>query len=218
MNTIDPRFAAVDVLLRSGGQVNRSDFADYEYLSTQLDELQRFYAGYQATLVQHPDGFFFLQAQDGLIPTRRLPRSTMHMGQFVCSKCRDPEITRTSGVLSVRQIVQELESALTKTELLRIYAPRHGRTVAPARAHEQMQKSLRELARLRFVRIKGDALTPAESIHRFAELARHGNEPDELGALSLQGRGVVLDPDELDEAGEEAGDGEGEGDDEAEAE
>jgi chromosome condensin MukBEF MukE localization factor len=204
MNTMDPRFAPIDVLLRTGGQVNRSDYAEYEYLSAQLEELQRFYASYQVSLVHHVDGFFFLQAQDGLLPTRRLPPSTMHLGQFICAKSRDPEITRSSGVLSVQQMVQELESSLPQPQLLRIYAPRHGKTVATSRAHEQILKSLRQLARMRFVRIKGDALTPLESILRFAELARHGNDPDELGRLALQGRGVVMDVDlEQEEGGDE---------------
>lgn len=210
MNSIDPKFAAADVLLRSGGQVNRSDYSDYEYITHQLDELQRFYAGYQASLIHHPDGFFFLHAQDGVLPTRVLPRSTMHMGQFICLKLRHPDSTRSAGVLSVHLIVHELESSLPRAELLRIYAPKNVLAVAPSRALDQMHKAINELARLRFVRKKGDALTPLESIRRFAELARHGNDPDELGRLALQARGVILDAEDLVD--------EGDPDDETEAE
>lgn len=210
MNTIDPKFAAIDVRLRSGAQVNRTDYEDYEYLCQNLEDLQRFYAVYQATLTQHPDGFFFLNAQDGLIRSRRLPHSTMHMGQFICFKSREAESTRFSSVLSKQQIVQELETSLPQDQLLRIYGPGHGRTVALSTALKQMHKSMKELERLHFVQSNGDALKPLESICRFAELARHGNEPDESGRLALEARGVVLGAEDLLEDGED--------DDEAEAE
>jgi hypothetical protein len=51
------------------------------------------------------------------------------------------------------------------------------------------------LESLRFLKVQGDIIRPTEAINRFAELARHDNEPDDAAreALLLQ-RGVVSVP------------------------
>ena len=207
---LDKHFVGADLILRRGGHINRSNLSFYQFLIDNFDELRRFYQGYQCELVQHPDGFFYLLSKGGLIPTRLLPMPCVHLGMFIAMKSRDPEITRSSGRISLENLLQSIETSVPRESLQKVYAPKQRESSADTRIAEEIQKALKMLAEMRFLEIQGDTIRPLEAIQRFAEMARHDNNPDELSRLVLsEQRGVVFQtPDEsTEEELEESGEG-----------
>lgn len=200
---LEPRFASTDSVLRRGGHINRSDFADYQYVAEHFDDYERFYQNYGARLVQHPEGFFFLSAKAGALRVRLLPKSAMHLGMFIALKSRDPEITRTSARIPLEVLTAELDNSVPRETLLATYAPKQREASAPSRVLDEVQRCLRLLAELRFIDFDGSQIRPREAIRRFEDLARHENDPDELTRLSLEvRRGVVFDAPEPDDPGD----------------
>lgn len=206
---LDKHFVGADLILRRGGHINRSNLSFYQFLIDNFDELRSFYQGYQCELVQHPDGFFYLLSKSGLIPTRLLPMPCVHLGMFIAMKSRDPEITRSSGRINLENLLQSIETSVPRETLQKVYAPKQRESSADTRIAEEIQKALKMLAEMRFIEIQGDTIRPLEAIQRFAEMARHDNNPDELSRLVLsEQRGVIFQtPDqsteeELEESGE----------------
>jgi chromosome partition protein MukE len=193
-------FVDIDVILRQGGHINRSDIVLYQFLCANYEELRSFYERYQCSLVQHPDGFFFLLSQGSILPSRLMPKTCMHLGMFIALKMRDPEITRSSGKMTVKQLLQSIETSVPRETLQRIYAPKQREASQYERITEEIMRALRILEDLRFLVIKDSVIRPTEAINRFAELARHDNEPDPAAqeALLIQ-RGVMFEsPDDTD--------------------
>lgn len=189
----DKQFVEIDVVLRRGGHINRSNFVAYQFLIENYIPLKKFYEGYGCNLVQHQDGFFFLLSQGSIIRSKLLPIPCMHLGMFIALKMRDPEITSYSGRIPLRQLLQAMEASIPRETLQKVYAPKQREASADARITEEIQKALRILADLNFVQIQGEVIRPTEAIHRFAELARHNNTPDEPTKLMLAvQRGVVF--------------------------
>lgn len=205
---LDKHFVGADLILRRGGHINRSNLSHYQFVIDNFDEMMSFYKGYQCDLVQHPDGFFYLMSKGGLIPTRLLPMPCVHLGIFIALKARDPEITRSSGRISLDNLLQSIEASVPRETLQKVYAPKQRESSTDTRITEEIQKALKTLAEMRFLEIQGDSIKPLEAIQRFAEMARHDNDPDELNRLVLtEQRGVVFQvPDEsTEEDGEETG-------------
>lgn len=205
---LDKHFVGADLILRRGGHINRSNLSFYQFLIDNFDELKSFYQGYQCELVQHPDGFFYLLSKGGLIPTRLLPMPCVHLGMFIAMKARDPEITRSSGRIGLENLLQSIETLVPRETLQKVYAPKQRESLADTRIAEEIQKALKTLAEMRFLEIQGETIRPLEAIQRFAEMARHDNNPDELSRLVLsEQRGVVFQtPDEsTEEESEEIG-------------
>lgn len=203
------QFAQVDTDLRHGRHLSRQDFQTYEFITQNYDDLARFYGTYHSRLVQHPDGFFFLLPRGDLIPSRALPGSAMHLGQFIALKCRDPDLTRTDGRISVAGLLADLETTIPVETLSRVYGRKQKEVLSGERINEEIRRALRLLDDLQFIRVEGGDIVPLEAITRFMELSRHGNSPTDSAALALKlTRGVLVAGDE-DEgvAGEEPDDG-----------
>lgn len=189
------QFAEVDAALRAGRHVTRHDLRAYEFIWQNFDTLEKFYATYKCKLVQHPDGFFFLFSKDGLIPTRKLSRAVMHLGAFIALKTRDPDITTTNGWMEVEALIADLEAAVHVEVLSKIYAPRRREGGAGDKIRGEILRSLAQLERMNFVRREENALAATPAIYRFAELARHRNNPSDLEKIALETqRGVIIDP------------------------
>lgn len=202
----EDKFVEVDLLMRRGGHINRSSVAAYGWTCEHYDELQKFYSRYGCSLQQHPDGFFFMALKGGLIRSRLLPKSCIHLGMFIALKARDPEITRSSGWLQVAQLMQDIETSVPKETLQTVYAPGKKESVVDERISSEIQRALKILADLNFIEMHGTAFRSLEAIHRFAELARHSNEISDETKMHLTiERGVVFhDACEGEEYGEEA--------------
>lgn len=206
INFTDKLFVEIDVLLRRGGHINRSNIILYQYLCENNISLKPFYDAYECQLVQHQDGFFFLLPKGSIIKTRVLSKPCMHLGMFLALKMRDPEITRTSGKLHLNQLLQAIDTSVSREVLQNIYAPKQRESSTDTKVADEIKKALRTLAELNFLQIQGDVIIPAESIHRFAELARHNNNPDDITRASLKfQRGVVFDKIESNEDLEDDG-------------
>lgn len=186
------QFAQADTALRQGKHISRQEYKDYEFVSHNFDEMERFYLTYQCRLVQHPDGFFYLLPRGDLMPVKTLPAAAMHLGQFIALKCRDPDITRTDGRINTAALINDLETTIPAETLSRVYGRKQKEVLSGERIHEEVRRALRLLGELRFVRIEGEEIVPTEAIARFMEMARHGNEPSEQAALAMAlMRGVV---------------------------
>ena len=205
MNYLDRQFVDIDIILRRGGHINRTDFVAYDWLCSNHDDLKSFYANYGTSLVQHPDGFFFLTVSGGKLRSRLLPKTCIHLGMFIALKARDPEITRSSGWMQTAQLLHDIETTIPKNVLQQVYAPGRKESVVDDRITQAIGAALKVLNDLRFIEIQGGRFRPMEAINRFAEFARHDNEPDENAKIKMiVERGVVFH--EADEEYEEDSD------------
>lgn len=193
-------FVEVDLILRRGGHVNRTDFALHDWICQEYENLSTFYSNYGCSLRQHPDGFFFLVSSGKKLKTRVLPKSYVHLGLFLALKARDPEITKTSGWIAIEQLLQDIQTTVPKETLRKVYAPRAGESLVNKRIGEEIRNGIKLFADLKFIEIRENALKPLEAIGRFAELARYDNEPDEIAKNRLELEcGVALQIDDEDE-------------------
>ena len=189
----DAKFVEIDLLLRRGAHINRSSLVAYEYMSQNFEELQSFYAQYGCALHQHPDGFFYITAKNGMLRTRLLPKSCVHLGIFIALKARDPEITRSLGRIPMNTLIQDIETSIPRSVLQQIYAPKRRDAVVDEVISDEIRRSLKTLSDLGFIEMTDVAIRPLEAINRFSELARYNNEPDESSRLTLSiQRGVVF--------------------------
>jgi len=190
---LDEKFVDADLALRRGGHVNRDNFTLYNWVQDNFDVLSSYYANFGCRLRQHPDGFFFLVISGQKLKSRVLPMSCVHLGIFLALKARDPEITKTSGRIAVDQLLQDIETTVPAETLQKVYAPRARESQVGSRIHDEIAAGLKILADLKFIEIQNDSVKPLESIARFAEFARHDNEPDETALALLEDReGVVI--------------------------
>lgn len=201
------QFAEIDTALRRGKHISRSEIGAYEFITQNFDEFESFYSAYEVRLVQHPDGFFFLLAKGGLMPTRILGRSAMHLGMFIAFKRRDPDLTRYDGRMSISGLIQDLETSVPAETLAKVYAPKQKASLEGERIHTEVMRALKVLAELDFIEVSGDQLIANEAINRFAELAKHSNAPTEAAKMGLEvQRGVVFDITEEEITGEDGDD------------
>lgn len=187
------QYAEIDTALRAGKHLSRHDYLSYEFVAQNFDELERHYGSYGNRLIQHPDGFFFL-AGKGLIPTRLLERSVMHLGKFIALKTRDPELTRSNGRIGMQELLHDVEASTPPQILTKVYSRNRKEVLTGAAAYEEIARALRVLNELGFVEIIAGDVVPREAIHRFAEVARHDNTPSDLARIALEvQRGVLFD-------------------------
>lgn len=189
----DDQFAEIDILLRRGAHINRSNLSSYEFLTQNYGELKEFYQRYGCSLFQHQDGFFYMTVKGGRMRTRLLPKSCMHLGQFIAHKARDPEITRSLGKIAVSQLIKEIETLVPRETLQAVYAPGRRDVSADECMSSEIMKALKQLSDLGFVELTEKTILPLESILRFSELARHDNKPNDIAKLNMESRGVVFD-------------------------
>lgn len=190
----DKQFVDADVRLRRGGHVTTEDVWLYEFMTKNFDELQHFYSAYGSTLMQHEDSFFFLLPQrDGVLRTKELSKGTMLVGQAIARLTRDPETTKSAGLLSQEMVLQVLESLPVDT-LRKTFVPKRREATLHQGIREAVGQALRQLAALDFIRWKGEVFFATSAINRFIELARHGNAPDEDAKIYLtEQRGVIFE-------------------------
>jgi chromosome condensin MukBEF MukE localization factor len=204
MNYLDKQFVDVDVVLRRGGHINRSNLVAYDWLCNNHDDLKSFYGNYGTVLMQHPDGFFFLTVSGGKLRSRLLPKTCIHLGMFIALKARDPEITRSSGWMQTTQLLHDIETTVPKDVLQQVYAPGRKENVVDDRIALAIGAAIKVLNNLCFIEVRGDKFRPLEAITRFAEFARHNNEPDENAKIKMTiERGVVFHDAAADEEYEE---------------
>lgn len=181
----DDKFVEIDLLLRRGGHINRSNLASYEFLCQNFDELRKFYGRYGCSIYQHNDGFFYMTVKGGLLRSRLLPKSCVHLGMFIALKARDPEITRSLGKIPLSLLLQDIETSIPRETLQQVYARGRRESVVDECIADEIKRALKIIADMGFIELTETSIRPLEAIHRFAELARHDNSPDEKTQLHL---------------------------------
>lgn len=181
----DAHFVEIDLLLRRGGHVNRSSLVLYEFLCRNFEEIRSLYQHYGCLLTQHPDGFYFLVVKGSLIRSKLLPKSCVHLGQFIALKARDPEISRSLGRIPVDHLIHDIETLVPRETLQSIYAPNRRDSTVDEHISDEIVRALKILTDLGFIERSDGAIRPLEAIHRFAELARYDNEPSDEAKLNL---------------------------------
>lgn len=201
-----PHFPKVDTALRMGCHITTDDFVSHEFVAQNFSELCQFYATYEAALIEHPDGFFFLHTDDGVIPSRNLPKSCVHIGQLLAHMAREPLITKTRGIVALDQIFQRLSTMFSAELLGKIYAPKARENGTEKQIKKEVHRALRILARLNFVTFEPgmEALFITDAINRFADVARHDNNPSPAAQKDLEiKRGIKFGAFEDTEPGDE---------------
>lgn len=187
-------FVDIDLELRHGGHINRSNITAYDYMTKNFDDLQAFYSQYGCQLQQHQDGFFYMLVKGGRFKTSLLPKSCVHLGIFIALKARDPEITQSSGRIGITQLLQDIETSVPRETLQRIYAPKRRDSTVYESITDEILKALKIIAELGFVELIETYLRPLEAINRFSEVARLTSENGEENSDRLISRhGVVID-------------------------
>lgn len=181
----DRQLAEADVMLRRGGNINRTNIAICDFVTHHFDEIQRWYASYGSTLHRHSAGCFFLVSNDDLMPSTPLPRPCVHLGLLIELKTRKAEITKTSGRLSLTLLLNELETTIPRETLRRVYAPHNGELTLDRTIVKTFDKAVNQLTALGFIAVTGDIVQPLEAIHRFADVAQFDNAPDGNARLRL---------------------------------
>ena len=113
---------------------------------------------------------------------------------------RDPEITRTSGRIEVNQILKTIDTMVPREIQKAIYSPNTRESNTDKSIGDEVRKALRQLADLRFIRFVAgsETIVLAESINRFAEIARYDNDIEETKKIILQfTRGVSFTTGEI---------------------
>jgi len=179
------QFVEVDLLLRRGGHINRSNLRAYEWVSENFEDLVSFYNSYGCALHRHPDNFIFMTTNGGQIRSRLLPKSCVHLGMFLALKMRDPEILRSSGRISLGALLQDLDTTVPRPTLIAVYAPHGKEGTSDERIVGEVNAALKILHELNLIELSEDTVLPLEALARFSEVARHENEPDEFARLQL---------------------------------
>ena len=200
----DRQFIEVDLMLRRGAHVNRSNLAAYEWMADNFDELSSFYARYGCGLHRHQDGFFYMTTTGGQIRSRMLPKSCVHMGLFLALKARDPEILRSSGRISLTALLQDIETSVPKETLRATYAPRSKEGLSDEKIVDELKLALKILDELNFIELTDGMVRPLEALARFSEVSKHNNDPDDGARMVMElQKGIVFQVAHLDTWGNE---------------
>ncbi len=193
----DPRFAEVDVALRSGVHVDREDLGPYTFLEAAREVLEDFYAAYDCRLAQGAEGYFYLVSEGLALGQRRLSLAEMLVGQVLALMWMDPAYLRTARKVTQAQVLQQLELLLPHKELFGLLAPRsRGRDqeTDARKIRETVSKALRELARLGFVHLepKDEAVALRRAVMRFCDPVRDAKDRGAALANLVQKGEVAL--------------------------
>lgn len=190
-----PRFAEIDTALRIGTHVSSGDYGAYEFVAQNFDELSELYSKYGATLVAHPDGFYFLNTVDSVIPSRVLPKSCTHLGKLLAYLAREPETIKTGGTITFERVLQTMSTMFSPELVRRIYT--WNGNGADKHVIKEIERALRLLANLGFVQLEGglSKITFTPAIGRFVDVAKHDNDPSQAARKDLRTRrGISFAP------------------------
>lgn len=222
----DDVFPELDLALRRGRHIDRSDHAQYTLLVEFQAELEHFYRRYGWQLVQRKDGYFFLLPNSPRLGRRHLSAGEMLVGQALALLYLDPASLDQGAAISREQVLAQLASTLGNEALLRAFNPkrrRHDERVAEETVRAKVGEALRRLSSLGFLDvIEDERLRLRPALLRFAEPARGTLPPEEALARLAEAGEIVLEPEsesafeEDAETEDEDEDAETEGDREAE--
>ncbi len=197
----NPLFPKLDTALRSGRHISADDLDNHSFLLEYHDELESFYARYQAELIKAPESFFYLRPRPSSdIGTSVLSELDMLVGKVLCYLYLSPDRLANEGVFSVADLQEELLNLADEQQLLRMVNQRSGGTDLDKRKLlERMRTSLRRLRRLGMVVSLGQSerFRVNEAVFRFGADVRGDEDPREVQLRMIREGEAILHDDEL---------------------
>ncbi|EML9903574.1 chromosome partition protein MukE [Morganella morganii] len=177
-------FPELDSQLRAGRHIGVDDLDNHAFLMDFQDELEGFYARYNAELVRAPEGFFYLRPRSTtLIPRSVLSELEMLVGKVLCYLYLSPERLANQGIFSTAELYEELLSLADEAKLLKVVNNRStGSDLDKQKLLEKTRGALNRLRRLgmiTFVAADNSQFVIAESVFRFGADVRSGDDPRE---------------------------------------
>jgi len=197
----NPLFPKLDTALRSGRHISADDLDNHSFLLEYHDELESFYARYQAELIKAPESFFYLRPRPSSdIGTSVLSELDMLVGKVLCYLYLSPDRLANEGVFSVADLQEELLNLADEQQLLRMVNQRSGGTDLDKRKLlERIRTSLRRLRRLGMVISLGQSerFRVNEAVFRFGADVRGDEDPREVQLRMIREGEAILHDDEL---------------------
>ncbi|MEX9791600.1 chromosome partition protein MukE [Morganella morganii] len=177
-------FPELDSQLRAGRHIGVDALDNHAFLMDFQDELEGFYARYNAELVRAPEGFFYLRPRSTtLIPRSVLSELEMLVGKVLCYLYLSPERLANQGIFSTAELYEELLSLADEAKLLKVVNNRStGSDLDKQKLLEKTRGALNRLRRLgmiTFVAADNSQFVIAESVFRFGADVRSGDDPRE---------------------------------------
>lgn len=173
---LDELFPEIDVGLRLGCHIDRSDGERYSFLVEAQVHLEEFYRRYGCELVHSSDGYFYLLPTRNELGRRHLSPAEMLVGQTLALAYLEPATASAGGVLVREQILSRLAGLVGERELVLALNPRrrkYDERIAQETVRTEVARALRGLARLGFIQlIEPDQLKLRSPILRFADPVR----------------------------------------------
>lgn len=204
----DPLFARTDLDLRRGRHIGADyDPSIYDFISSAKPLLDRFYAGYQMTLLGREEGYFYLLPSRLATPPplgrRHLSAMDMLVGQTLALMSLDPKWLESNLRIPDKAVLARLEQILGEEALLRLVPRRRGSNIDQdaRKLREAFAASLRSLERQCFIKREGrgeaGVLKPLTAIIRFADPVRTSSDLN-MALERLVAEGQISEGDEGD--------------------
>jgi chromosome partition protein MukE len=204
----DPLLPETDTRLRMGGHIAREDLRAYEFLVDAFPELGPWYERFGFDLQRAEAGFFYLRP---LSRTRRrvLGAAEMLVGQVLALFLLDPMVFAQSRSVRRDQLRDALQQLVGRPALLKRLLPRRrprADAVADKGIREEVDRALRSLEKLGFVRLLGENIELRVPLFRFTEPVRAAQDQERaLDDLIRKGEVVRGPDDDEGDADEEGG-------------
>ncbi|HET9955841.1 MAG TPA: chromosome partition protein MukE [Polyangiaceae bacterium] len=187
-------FPDVDLALRRGRHIDRSDEAWFTFLSDAAEHLDPLYRRFECELVHKSDGYYYLLPTGDKISRRQLSVAEMLVGQALTLLYLDTASLEHGGVVTREQLIGQLAGTLGSDALIKLLNPkrkRYDERVAEETVRSKIAEAVRRLSTLGFVDVVEDsAIRLRPALLRFAEPVR-GNAAPEAALTRLLEKGEL---------------------------
>ena len=195
---LDQLFPEVDVSLRQGRHIDRSDGDFYTFLIEAQAQLELFYRRYGCELVHSTDGYFYLVPTGDQLGRRHLTVGEMLVGQTLALAYLDPATVSAGGIVHREEVLSRLAGLLGERELVLALNPRRRRydeRVAQETVRVEIARALRGLSSLGFIELLDtDQLRLRPPVLRFADSVRALEDPAVALARLVSESKIVTEP------------------------
>lgn len=201
----DPVYPRVDMALRRGRHIDRSDPDEYVFLRDAQACLEELYRRYGCELIHAPEGYFFLLPHPSAqgLGKRHLTVGEMLVGQTLALMQLDPATAQSLGVVGLAAMIARLSGLVGERELIHALNPRRRRVhdhVAHDTVREEIRRALRGLESMGFIDLlEGERIRLRAPLARFTDAVRDsGDVQQAMERLVAEGRAAYVEPVEPD--------------------
>lgn len=197
----DTLFPAVDVRLREGCHLCSDDREAFAFIGEAYTFLEPLYARYGYDLVRAEAGYVFLKPNT-TVHQAKLSAASMLVGQALAALLLDPAVFAFDRRVTKVRLLEALQTGVGEERLLRtlrVVKRTRNHAVEAQNLRTEVDRGLRVLDQLGFVRLVDDIIELRPPLYRFVEAVK--GAPDEREALGdvLAGQVTAADADEDDE-------------------